>query len=171
MMTTSSTDKRYCIYGDEMNHILNSRKSVLKGRYYKNLHGKGHGWSFPIEMMSCVGELIIQNTKDMVEREDESYDEIISTNMKSVIENEEPNLPTPVLVDPVVSKEGVCELTVENNTISPVLLRDERDNYTRSDPVKEEKHDTMIVSSNRKYIHDIPEQLYKYFYKMVGKSI
>lgn len=45
---------RYYIYGDEHDEILQRNKKAWKGREYQNLHKRGRGWSFPLEMRTLI---------------------------------------------------------------------------------------------------------------------
>lgn len=42
----STVKDRYCVYGDTWDWLFEKRKAEWKGRRYKQLHGKGIGWSF-----------------------------------------------------------------------------------------------------------------------------
>jgi hypothetical protein len=46
--------KRIFVYGDEYNDVFEKNKKEWKGRYYKNLHKKGSGWSFPDSNQSII---------------------------------------------------------------------------------------------------------------------
>lgn len=193
MTTFSSTDKRYCVYGDEMKNVLQSRKSDLRGRYYKNLHGKGHGWSFPIEMKSTVDELIQSAAKY---REDDGMHEIDLPTAHLVVEggghtNRETveTKETTTTIFGIGTNNHSCETSLSTSTStsstgneegqsSSTLLRDVCTRPEMDEPNEivqhVEEHDMLISNSNRHhriYTYDIPEGLYRYFYKMVGKSI
>lgn len=45
---------RYYIYGDEHDETLKRNKKAWKGREYQNLHKRGRGWSFPLEMRTLI---------------------------------------------------------------------------------------------------------------------
>lgn len=45
---------RYCVYGDSWDWLFEKRKKEWKGRCYKQLHGKGTGWSFPLDYASEI---------------------------------------------------------------------------------------------------------------------
>lgn len=45
---------RYCVYGDSWDWLFEKRKKEWKGRRYKQLHGKGVGWSFPLEYAQSI---------------------------------------------------------------------------------------------------------------------
>ena len=47
-------EKRIFVYGDQYNDVFEKNKKEWKGRYYKNLHKKGSGWSFPDSNQSII---------------------------------------------------------------------------------------------------------------------
>lgn len=76
---------RFHIYGNEHDHILNLHKSEWQGRFYKNLHGKGQGWSFPIHMKDVIQESISLPTNKNENHKETTQSESISVSSQSTI--------------------------------------------------------------------------------------
>lgn len=59
--------ERHYVWNRLHDNICRKNKKEWKGREYKNLQGKGHGWSFPIEMKN-----MIEKSLEADEEEEES---------------------------------------------------------------------------------------------------
>lgn len=58
---------RYYLYGDEHDEtILKRNKTAWKGREYQNLHKRGRGWSFPMEMKTLIDHHLLSSSEERV---------------------------------------------------------------------------------------------------------
>jgi len=56
---------RYYIYGDEHDETLQRNKKAWKGREYQNLHKRGRGWSFPVEMRTLIDNHLFSSEQEV----------------------------------------------------------------------------------------------------------
>jgi hypothetical protein len=137
---------RFHIYGNDHNEILNRHKTEWQGRFYKNLHGKGQGWSFPIHKKQVIQEYICLHTNECASPL--QINENIST--ESPIQNENEKDTT------ISESSSVCSLSTILTTHS------NNDSVPSISTIDSERTD-YVQTQCRHYKWDIPVEVYKYF--------
>jgi hypothetical protein len=128
---------RIYIYDCELKENLINEFKNLKGKHYKNLDSKGSGWSFSINYLSQINNLLnliptIQN--NIVENKDEQ-DNIVENKdiQNNIVENKDEQ-------DNFIENEYIQNNIVEN--------KDEQDNFIENEYIQNNILENEYIQNN-----------------------
>jgi hypothetical protein len=158
--------KRIFVYGDQYNDVFEKNKKEWKGRYYKNLHKKGSGWSFPYNNQSIIHFLENVSSQTFNENNiiyEEKKDEIIIENKSSEIDTiKQTDFRNEIKLKDECSQTDFINEIKRKDEYTQTYFRNEiklKDEYTQTDFRNEIKQKEKII-----YKYDVPKEM-KFFLK------